>query len=86
MNNNARNLFSRELNCDYKIYHYYYRTFYGPILHFLVTFYSVYEVRCDQKVWDQKMLDSKNFSTVDPLHLATLSAKLTVLLELYKNV
>ena len=28
----------------------YYRTFYGPILHFLVTFYSVYEVKCDQKV------------------------------------
>ena len=28
----------------------YYRTFYGPILRFLITFYSVYEVKCDQKV------------------------------------
>ena len=28
----------------------YYQTFYGPILRFLVTFYSVYEVKCDQKV------------------------------------
>ena len=28
----------------------YYRTFHGPILHFLITFYSEYEVKCDQKV------------------------------------
>ena len=28
----------------------YYRTFFCPTLHFLVTFYSIYEVKCDQKV------------------------------------
>ena len=27
-----------------------YLTFYGPILRYLVTIYSVYEVKCDQKV------------------------------------
>ena len=27
-----------------------YETFYGPIVLFLVTFYSVYEVKCDQKM------------------------------------
>ena len=27
----------------------YYQTYYGPILRFLVTFYSVYEAKCDQK-------------------------------------
>ena len=29
---------------------FYYQTFHGPILCFLVTFHSVYEVKCDQKV------------------------------------
>ena len=35
----------------------YYRTFYGPILHFLVTFYFIYTIKCDQ---------NKNFSTEPP--------------------
>ena len=28
----------------------YYRTFQGPILHLLVTFYFIYTMKCDQKV------------------------------------
>ena len=29
---------------------FYYRTYYGPILHFLVTFYFIYIIKCDLKV------------------------------------
>ena len=28
----------------------YYQTFHGPIFHFLITFYFIYAVKCDQKV------------------------------------
>ena len=39
------------------------RTFYGPILHFLVTFYFKYTLKCDQKV-GYGTIKSSNFSIV----------------------
>ena len=45
----------------------YYRTFYSRIFQFLVTFNSLYKVKCDQKVeyGAIKKFYSKNFSTVN---------------------
>ena len=60
----------------------YYQNFYGPILRFLVTFYSVYKVKCDQKVEYRTILCS--IVRIFPLeHSKILNSTLSTICEPY---